>query len=311
MNSDAEALLSHGKGARVSLLSQRQAQEDANNVTAEAQRLQQLADAKDPLRASGIQRTQEEHEWHAAAATSRPGVVGEKAWFQMAVDTARHALDTAREAAEEVFEEALGTEKNTAQRGADDIATWRGQATARQGIELSAEDRRTAEGGSPDDLFRLAEGYYYGETVAQSYEQAVKYYHQASDRGCIEATTKLGLCAKKGHGMELDLKESLKFFNEAAQSGDLSAMHHCGLCHYNGEGTPVDFGRAAELFHAAAEEGYLRSMQSLGEMYDRGQGVGRDPPMALELWLAAAAQGLPAAQVLRPSPNPNALKRDT
>ena len=60
--------------------------------------------------------------------------------------------------------------------------------------------------GSPNELYRLAEGYYYGETVAQSYENAVKWYLEASDRGCVEAKTALGICAKKGHGMEIDLE---------------------------------------------------------------------------------------------------------
>jgi len=132
------------------------------------------------------------------APTARSGVIGEKAWFQTAVDTARMALDTAREAAEDFADDVLTlTENNTAGAGAADMAS--SPAKGREKVTFTAEERRMAEEGSPQELFRLGDGYYHGESMAQSHELAVKWYHEASDRGCVEATTALGLCAKNGN----------------------------------------------------------------------------------------------------------------
>ncbi len=74
-----------------------------------------------------------------------------------------------------------------------------------------------------DESLFLAECYYYGhqEDYLQDYDEALKYFVQASKLGCVEAYKYLGKMYKNGEGVKENKQKALQYFKEGAYRKDI------------------------------------------------------------------------------------------
>jgi hypothetical protein len=61
--------------------------------------------------------------------------------------------------------------------------------------------------------------FYKGQGVAQSYDEAVKWYRLAAAQGESGGHFMLGTCYLQGHGVPRDVHETLRLFKRAAALG--------------------------------------------------------------------------------------------
>jgi len=137
----------------------------------------------------------------------------------------------------------------------------------------------------------LANNYYHGIGVKQSYKMARKLYEQAAQQGDVSAMFRLGLIYHQGVGGEQSYERAFEYYEQAAQLGYGKAQFNLGLLYRNGIGVTQSYTKAKEYFEPAAEQGHVKAMYCLACFYGNGQGVERDLTKARELFTNAAAQG--------------------
>ena len=124
----------------------------------------------------------------------------------------------------------------------------------------------------------------FGNGVAQSYAEAVKWYLKASEAGHAGAQCDLGLCYELGRGVQKSLTEAVKWYRKSAEGGN-----SYGQCNYacmceNGLGTSVDISEALKWYQKAAESGNARGLFNVGRFYRFGKGVEADPKKGFEYY---------------------------
>jgi TPR repeat protein len=93
-----------------------------------------------------------------------------------------------------------------------------------------------------------------------------------------------------GDTVAQDYKTALRWFLLAAQQGDAYAQTAAGGMYVNGIGTQQDDKAAAKWFTLAANQGLPDAQYRLGILYHNGQGVPKDRVQAF-MWLDVAASG--------------------
>ena len=163
-----------------------------------------------------------------------------------------------------------------------------GQPSA--GPEVVALQRR-AESGEPEAVNALANAYAYGQGVAQNYDEAIRLYRIASDRGLAAAQFNLGLLYELGRGVAPDAAEAFRLYLRAAEQGLAAAQFNVGNMYANGIGTAPDLFEAALWFRQAAEQRLPEAQYNLALAYENGRGVARDEAAARRWYRTAAEQG--------------------
>lgn len=211
-------------------------------------------------------------------------------------------------------------------------ATMGGFNEARRIQSATLDDLRLmAEEGNKDAQYRLGMMYEFGlEGLKQNYNEAVKWYSFAAQRGHDEAENKLGsyyfwtkdytealrwfkTAAQNGninaqynlgklymnslYGVT-DFKEGIKWLQTAADAGHQDAQFDLGLCYYNGIGVVQYRTAAVKYFNLAAEQDHAEAQYYLGQCYFKGEGVQQDYGEAVRYFQMAAEDGLPDAQYL-------------
>jgi TPR repeat protein len=94
-----------------------------------------------------------------------------------------------------------------------------------------------------------------------------------------------------GRGVQQSYAMARRLYELAAQQGNTYALNGLGIMHIHGEGVEVSYDKAFEYYERAAHLGDAQSQFNLGGMYLQGQGVERDAKKAKE-WIAkSASQG--------------------
>ncbi len=170
---------------------------------------------------------------------------------------------------------------------------------------------------------------YYGKG---EYEDAVRYYRQAADKGYADAQTALGELYLSGDSIKKDETEALKLFKQAAAQNNTVAMRDLGAIYKMGYGVPKDTYEAAKWYRKGAELGnpdcmtflaelilldavkgnykealewlnkavdydYSYKQYLLGMAYEAGKGTAVDIKEAIKWYKKAAAQGDENAQL--------------
>ena len=156
-------------------------------------------------------------------------------------------------------------------------------------IELVRENNLYAQ-------YTLGVMYCYGNGVVQNYEEAVKWYRKAAERGYYMAQCNLGIMYESGTGVIQDYKEAVEWYRKAAVQGYCIAQCNLGLMYEFGKGLVRDYKEAVKWYRKAAEQGYSIAQCNLGLMYNRGKGVVQDYKEAVKWYRKAAVQGDNIAQ---------------
>ena len=142
---------------------------------------------------------------------------------------------------------------------------------------------------SADDLFR--KGCRWDEK--KNYDEAAKYYRQAAEKGHAGAQNNLGVCYKKGEGVEPDDAKAAYWYRKAAEQGLKEAQNNLGAYYAVEEN---NYAEAVKWYRKAAEQGDAVAQCNLGWRYKNGEGVPKDMKKAVYWYRKAAEQGNAKAQ---------------
>lgn len=96
-----------------------------------------------------------------------------------------------------------------------------------------------------------------------------------------------------------DYDDAVKWFRKAAEKGTSWGQFNLGVSYGRGQGVPQDYTEAMKWFLKAAEQGEAMSQYSLGRMYEKGLGVVADHVEAYKWFHLAAGHGIPDAEKAR------------
>lgn len=160
------------------------------------------------------------------------------------------------------------------------------------------------EQGSLNACHNLADCYYYGNGVEQSYEKAFEIFQKGMTIN-PRCTYRVAVMYREGLGVKQDKEKAEKMLIEAAEKGIAQAQYLVGFDMYNGENTPQDYAGAVKFFNLALKDKYLLNdakseiMQKLSACYRFGRGVTADIEQA-NYWMNEAAKlGNPDAQKIQ------------
>lgn len=158
------------------------------------------------------------------------------------------------------------------------------------------EIKAKAEAGDAGSEFQLGLCYEKGESVAQDFAEAVKWFRKAAEQNYAAAQKELGVCYFTGEGVTKDQVEAVRWFRKAAEQGFAGAQTDLGWCYTHGTGVHRDMAEAAKWFRKAAAQNYAAAQFALGLCYHVGKGVAEDRTEAVKWYRKAAEQNFAAAQ---------------
>jgi TPR repeat protein len=120
--------------------------------------------------------------------------------------------------------------------------------------------KQLADEGCPRAQNNLGFLYHEGKGVSQNYNEAVKWFLKASEKGIAE--TELGFMYLIGRGVPEDAKEAAKWFTKAANNGHAGAIYQLGIIYREGKGIPIDFISACSRFEISALKGVPGASES-------------------------------------------------
>jgi len=84
----------------------------------------------------------------------------------------------------------------------------------------------------------------------------IRYYKMAADQGHPAARYNLGLCYKKGKGVEKDINEAINYFLLSAEQGHVLSQAILGWCYENGEGVEINIKEAVRFYKLSLEQNH-------------------------------------------------------
>ena len=155
------------------------------------------------------------------------------------------------------------------------VTGW-GCPTCRAPFDVAAEVRvqrlqkmlkaRTLTPGrhTPVAQRNLGRMYKDGKGVTRCYEEAVKWFRLAADKGDAGGQFHLGNMYRTGNGVAQNHDEAVKWFRLAAGQGDASAQFNLGIVYKKGHGVNQSFEEAVGWFRLAAEQGHAKALIMCG-----------------------------------------------
>lgn len=150
---------------------------------------------------------------------------------------------------------------------------------------------KEASEGKARALFEIGVCYRRGEGVEQSDKKAVEYYKSALAGGCLDAANNLGLMYAEGLGVEKDAAEAVRYYRIAAEAGNADSQTLLAKCYYQGVGVDQDFDEAFAWFQKAADQGEPDALFQVALCYHDGHGVEPDNDQVVDYLFKAAEAG--------------------
>jgi localization factor PodJL len=151
--------------------------------------------------------------------------------------------------------------------------------------------RAAALRGEPAAAYEIASRYSEGKGAQVNYEEALKWYARAADKGIVMAMFRLGTMMEKGLGTKKDPESARHYYIQAAERGNAKAMHNLAVLDADGGGKGPNYKSASTWFRKAADRGIADSQYNLGILYARGIGVEQNLAESFKWFSLAAAQG--------------------
>jgi localization factor PodJL len=151
--------------------------------------------------------------------------------------------------------------------------------------------REAALRGEPAAAYEVGARFAEGRGATVNYEEAIKWYERAADKGIVLAMFRLGTLLEKGLGTKKDPDAALRYYLQAAERGNAKAMHNLAVLDADGGGKGPNYKTAANWFKKAAERGVADSQYNLGILYARGIGLEQNLAESFKWFSLAATQG--------------------
>ncbi|MBR0185914.1 MAG: sel1 repeat family protein, partial [Synergistaceae bacterium] len=126
----------------------------------------------------------------------------------------------------------------------------------------AAQNQSNNEPTDAEAQNELGDKYYY----AKNYEEAVKWYHKATEQGYAPAQFNLGFMYCAGYGARQDYQEALKWYRKAAEQGNADAQTNLGAMYEDGEGVKQDKAEAVKWYRKAAKQGDTIAQELLRQL---------------------------------------------
>ena len=102
--------------------------------------------------------------------------------------------------------------------------------------------------GDPQSLCRLGMCYKKGIGVQKDLAKSLEYYVSAYEAGMNGACFDIAMAYEKGTGVEKNLEMAVQWDRKGTEAGDPECACNLGFCYYHGAGTPRDVDKAKALF---------------------------------------------------------------
>lgn len=132
---------------------------------------------------------------------------------------------------------------------------------------------------------------YAREGTDAAYQEAIKWYTRAAEKGHAVSRFNLGNIYYAGRGVEQDYAKAADWYELAARQGVARAQDNLGLMFFHGRGRPVEPEMAVYWFRQAAIQGYAPAQYKLAIHLEAGVGVEPNRAEALYWYRKAASQG--------------------
>lgn len=113
--------------------------------------------------------------------------------------------------------------------------------------EKLARTRALAEQGDAEAQYQVGFRYYLGDSGAQDFNAAERWYTLAAEQGHTEAQYKLARMKAEGRGIDQNAEQALHWYGLAAAKGHAEALYQLGCMVAAGQGTEPDPVRAYGL----------------------------------------------------------------
>ncbi|MDR1695417.1 MAG: sel1 repeat family protein [Endomicrobium sp.] len=189
-------------------------------------------------------------------------------------------------------------------------------------IAAYEQTKKSAEEGSAESQFKLAQMYDSGYGIGKDSAEAFKWYQKAAGQGHAEAKkiadainfeqtkkseeeNRIKLAEEnrvkaemyyRGTGVKQDYAEAAVWYKKAAEQGLSDAQYALGGIYYNGLGAEENPKEAFKWYKKAADQGHSGAQYAIGTMYYDGLGVTRRYGGAVNWYKKAAQQGHAGAQ---------------
>lgn len=159
------------------------------------------------------------------------------------------------------------------------------------------ELKRRAAAGDADAEQMLGMAYYYGQIVAQDYQQAFAWALKAATQGNTEASFNVAYMYLNGQGTKKDPAAGFQLYLKLANRGLPNAQSRVGECFAYGIGTTKDLTQSFAWYQKAAMQGDGPAENVIGNCYFQGVGVRKDLNLAFGWYIKAANQNVALAQL--------------
>ncbi|MGP1515862.1 MAG: tetratricopeptide repeat protein [Bacteroidales bacterium] len=130
-----------------------------------------------------------------------------------------------------------------------------------------------AKSGNVRSMYELANQYYTGIGMLQSYRDAFIWYKQAADRNNVISQYKTAYMYENGLGVTQNLTNAFNYYLQAAERGNESAQLKVAMMFDKGIGTRQSLARAMIWYRVCAQRNESYAQRRLGDMYLEGNPI--------------------------------------
>ncbi len=120
--------------------------------------------------------------------------------------------------------------------------------------------RKAAKEGHPEGEYQLGMSYYQGNSIPQSWENAMIWFKKAVEQGHPKAMKKLADIYHYGIGVERNSMRALELYIQSAEAGNGAAMKILGKVFHTGELGVQDEQRSSDYYERAFDVLYDQAM---------------------------------------------------
>lgn len=141
--------------------------------------------------------------------------------------------------------------------------------------EMNVEElKATANQNNAEAIMELSRRYLLGEDLECDKAKSFELLTQSAELGYTPAQVTLG--AEYKYQLK-NYQEAVKWFKIAADKGYAPAQHELAWCYLQGKGVEQNPEEAVKLFKKAAEQDNSSACRELARCYEEGKGVEKNP----------------------------------
>lgn len=141
--------------------------------------------------------------------------------------------------------------------------------------EMNVEELNAmADQNNAEAIMELSRRYLLGEGIKKDDNKYLELLTRAAELGYVKAQVQLG--AEYKYQLK-NYQEAVKWFKIAADKGYAPAQNELARCYLQGKGVVQDYKEAVALLKKSAEQDNYLACRELAKCYEEGKGVEKNP----------------------------------